>query len=171
MRGDHPGQVRGGAERPPVHLGQAEHRIVGGDDAVGVAHQADPAAHAEPVHRGDHGDRALVDGVERDVATAVGGQQVVEPLEVLHLLDVDARVESPALGPEDHDVDVGVAARGEDLLAEFEPSRGRDGVDRWVVDRDGGYPVCALVDVDAHGAPSHATAVRDGTVTNQTLAW
>src|SRR5699024_2444852 len=98
-------------------------------------------------------------------------EQVVEALEVLHLLDVDARVEPPALGPQDHHVDLGVAPRGEDLIAEFEPSRGRDGVDRRVVDGDGGYPVRALVDTDAHGAPSRATAVLDGSVTNQTLAW
>ena len=153
MRRDHSCQVRGGAEGAAVHLGQAEHRIVRGDDAVGVAHQADPAADAEAVDGGNHGDRALVDGVERHVAAAVGGEQVVESLEVLHLLDVDARVEPAALGPQDHHVHLGVAPRGEDLLTEFEPSRRGDGVDRGVVDRDGGYPVRALVDVDAHGAP------------------
>jgi len=38
--------VGGGAERPAVDLGQAEHRVVGRDDAVGVADQADAAAEA-----------------------------------------------------------------------------------------------------------------------------
>jgi hypothetical protein len=37
-------EVRGGAERAAVDLGQAEGRVVGGDDDVGVADEADAAS-------------------------------------------------------------------------------------------------------------------------------
>ena len=48
-----PRQVGGRAERAALHLGQAERRVVGGDDDVGVADQADAAADAEAVDRGE----------------------------------------------------------------------------------------------------------------------
>ena len=105
-----PGQVRGGAERTPVDLGQAEGGVVGGDDDVGVADEADAAAEAEAVDGGDHRDRALVDGGEGGVAAAVGADEGVEALGGLHLLDVDAGVEAPALGPQDDDPHRGVVA-------------------------------------------------------------
>ena len=92
----------GGAEGAAVDLGQAEGGVVGGDDHVGVADQADAAAEAEAVDRGDHRHRALVDGGERGVAAPVGADQGVEALGRLHLLDVDAGVEAAALGPQ-HD--------------------------------------------------------------------
>ena len=47
----------------------------------------------------------------------------------------------------------GVPAGGEDLFAELEPPRGRDGVDGGIVDGDGGDAVRTLVDADTHGAP------------------
>ena len=83
--------MRRGAERTAVDLGQAEGGVVAGDDHVGVADQADAAAEAEAVHRGDDRHRALVDGGERGVAAAVGADQGAEAGGALHLLDVDAR--------------------------------------------------------------------------------
>ena len=96
--GHEPGQVGGGAERAAVDLGQAEGGVVGGDDDVGVADQADAAAEAEAVDGGDDRHRALVDGGEGGVAAPVGADQGVEALGGLHLLDVDAGVEAAALG-------------------------------------------------------------------------
>ena len=48
-------EVRRDAERAAVDLGEAEGRVVGGDDDVGVAGEPDAAAEAEAVHRRDHG--------------------------------------------------------------------------------------------------------------------
>ena len=75
----------------------------GGHDDVGVADQADAAAEAEAVDRGDHRHGALVDGGEGGVAAPVGADEGVVALGRLHLLDVDAGVEAPALGPQDDD--------------------------------------------------------------------
>ena len=72
---DQAGEVGRGAERAAVDLGQAEGRVVGGDDDVGVADQPDAAAEAEAVDRGDDRDLALVDGGERGEAAAVGADQ------------------------------------------------------------------------------------------------
>ena len=78
--GHEAGEVGGGAERAPVDLGQPEGGVVGGDDDVGVADQADAAAEAEPVDRGDDRHLALVDGLERGVAAGVGADEGVEAL-------------------------------------------------------------------------------------------
>ncbi len=129
-------QVGGGPECAALDLGQAERRVVGGDDHVGVADQADAAAHAEPVDRRDDGHRALVHRAECLEAAAVGVDQCGEALGLLHFLDVDARVEPAALGPQDHHVGGLVAARGRDGVGELEPSGGRDRVDGRVVDGD-----------------------------------
>ena len=51
------------------------------------------------------GHRAVVDRGERGEAALVGADQGVEALGVLHLLDVDAGVEAPALGAQDDDAD------------------------------------------------------------------
>ncbi len=59
--GNQPGEVGGGSERAALHLGQAELGVIGGDDHVGVADEADAAAHAESVDRCDDGNLALVD--------------------------------------------------------------------------------------------------------------
>ena len=59
------------AERAAVDLGQAEGRVVGGDDDVGVAGEADAAAEAEALHRRDHGHLAVVHRAERLVAAPV----------------------------------------------------------------------------------------------------
>ena len=74
-----PGQVRGRAQRAAVDLGQPERRVVGRDHDVGVAGQADAAAEAEAVHRGDHRHRAVVDGGERGEAALVGADQRLVP--------------------------------------------------------------------------------------------
>ena len=58
-------QVGGRAECAALHLGEAERRVVGGDDDVGVADQADAAADAESVDGGDDGHLALIDRPER----------------------------------------------------------------------------------------------------------
>ena len=67
----------GRAERAAVDLGQAEGRVVARDDDVGVADQADAAAEAEALHRGDDRHLALVDGGERGEAAAVRADQRV----------------------------------------------------------------------------------------------
>jgi hypothetical protein len=59
---------------------------------------------------GDHRDGAVVHRRERGKATAVGPYEGVEAFRRLHLLDVDACVETPTGRPEDHDAHVGVAA-------------------------------------------------------------
>src|SRR4051794_22235499 len=69
---DEPRQVGRGTERTLLDLGQAEGRVVGGDDDVGVSGETDAPAETEPVHRGDDGNRAVVDGCESGVATPVG---------------------------------------------------------------------------------------------------
>ena len=114
--------MRCGPERSALHLGQPERRVVGGDDDVGVAHQSDPAADAEPVHRGDHRDRTLVDRFERREAPAVRVDQRGEPRGALHLLDVHTGVEAAALGAQDHHVGIHVAAGIGDGVGEFEPA-------------------------------------------------
>ena len=116
------GQVGRCAQRAAFDLRQPERRILGGHDDVGVAHQADAAADAESVDRGDHRDRALVDRAEGGEAAAVGVDERGEALGALHLLDVDAGVEPTALGPQDHRVSRLLVAGGGQHLAEFEPA-------------------------------------------------
>ena len=128
--------MRGRAERASFHLGQPERRVVGGDDHVGVADQADATAHAEAVDGRDHRHRAFIDRAECREAAAVGVDECGEAFGVLHLLDVDAGVEAPALRAEDHDVRIGVFARLGDDVGEFEPAPRRNGVDGRVVDGD-----------------------------------
>ena len=113
-------RAAGGREDAQPGLRQGELGAVGGD--AHVAGQGEFAAPAEGV---------AVDGGDARCAQAGKclpfGEMIVARHGliglVLHLLDVHAGVEPAALGPQDHDVDLGVAARGEDLLAEFEPSR------------------------------------------------
>ena len=107
---------------------------------VGVAHQADAAADAEAVDSGDHRHRAFVDRAEGGEAAAVGLDQRGEPSVSLHLLDVHAGVEAPALGPQDHRVGGRVVAGGGDRVGEFEPALRWDGVDGGKVDGDGDDP-------------------------------
>jgi hypothetical protein len=143
----------GGAEGPTFHLGQAEHRVLGGDDHIGIADQADPAADTEPVHGGDDGNFAFVDGFEGRETTPVGVDQRGEPRRSLHLLDVHAGVEPASLGAQDHHVGGAIAARGGDGVRQLEPPSGRDRVDRRVVDRhrhDAGFDGGRR---DRHGTP------------------
>ena len=143
VRRDHPGEVRGRAQGASVHLGDPEERVVARHDAVGVADQADAAAEAEALDRGDDRDRALVDRAERGEAPAVGADQRVEALGGLHLLDVHAGVEALALGAEYDDVGVQVATGGIERFGEVEPSLHREGVHRRVVHRDDSDSVVA----------------------------
>ena len=98
MRRDEPGEVRGRTERAPIHFGEAEGSVLGGDDDIGIADQPDAAAEAEAVHGGDHRNGALVHRGECGVTPAVCADQRVEPGGALHFLDVDPGVEAAALG-------------------------------------------------------------------------
>ena len=108
---DEPGEVGGGAECAAVDLGQSEDGVVGRDDHVGVADQADAAADAEAVDRGHHGHGAVVDGGEGGGAAAVGVDQRAVAVGGLHFLDVDAGVEPASLRSQDHHVGVRIPAR------------------------------------------------------------
>ena len=129
-------QVRRRAQCAALHLGQAEGRVVGGDDDVGIADQSDASADAEAVDRGDDGDLALVDRAERVEAAAVGVDERGEALGVLHLLDIDAGIEAAAFSAQDHDVGAVVTAGRGDGVAEFEPATRRNRVDLRIVDGD-----------------------------------
>ena len=100
-----PREVCGSAECAAVDLGEGEDRVVGSDDHVRVADESDTAADTESVDGHDDGYSTVVDGREGRGATAVGGDQRVESLGGLHLLDVDAGVESASLGSQDHHVE------------------------------------------------------------------
>ena len=123
----HAGQVGGGAQGAAVDLGHPEVGVVGGHDAVGVADQPDPAAEAEALDGGDHGHRALVDGLEGGEAALVGADEGVEPRGRLHLLDVDAGVEAAALGAQHHDVGGRVGGRPRRARPRRRTSPGRAG--------------------------------------------
>ena len=138
-----PGHVGGRAEGALVDLGYAEEGVVAGHDAVGVADQADAAADAEAVDRGDHRHRALVDRLERREAALVGADQGVEAGGVLHLLDVHAGVEALALGAQHDDMGVQVGAGLVEGGGDVEPALDGQRVDR-------GRSI--VIDADAVGA-------------------
>ena len=92
----------GDAERTPVDFGEAERRVVGRDDDVGVAGEPDAAAEAEALHRRDDGHLAVVHGRERLVAAAVHADERVVGRVGGELFDVDAGLEALALGAQDH---------------------------------------------------------------------
>ena len=133
-------QVGGRAQRAAFDFGQAERRIVGCHDHVGVAHQADTAADAESVDGGDHRHGAFVDRAKGREAAAVGLDQGGEAFGALHLFDVHPGVEAAALGAQDHGVSCRVVADGGQHLGELEPALRRDGVDGGKVDGDGDDP-------------------------------
>ena len=110
-----------GAECAAVDLGQAEDGVVGGDDDVRVADEADAASDAEAVDGDDHRYLAVVDGGECGGAPVVGGDQGVEPFGGLHFLDVHTRVEASALGAQDHRVGVETAPGRGHGLGQVEP--------------------------------------------------
>ena len=149
VRRHEPGEMGRGAKRSAVDLGKAESGVVTGDDDVSVADQADAAAEAEAVHRGDDRHLALVDGGERGVTTAVGTDQRAEAGGALHLLDVDAGVEAAAFGGQHDDVDTLVAAGADQGIGELEPAGDRQGIHRRVVDDDLGNRTVP-VDLDTH---------------------
>ena len=149
--GNQPRQVRRRTERALVDLGDAEVGVVTGDHDVRVADQADAAAEAEALHRGDHRDGALVDRLEGGVAALVRADQGVETGGVLHLLDVDARVEALALGTEHDDLGGRVGSGGVQGGGQVEPTLHGERIDRRVVHGDDTDAVVAEVRTDAHG--------------------
>jgi hypothetical protein len=143
--------VGGRAQRAAVDLGQAEEGVVAGDHDVGVAGEADPATHAEAVHRGDQRHRAVVDRGEGREAPLVGTDQGGEPLGVLHLLDVDAGVEALALAAQHDHPRLGVLPRGGDGVGQLEPARHRQRVHGRHVDDDLRDPLLVALTRDSHG--------------------
>ncbi len=148
--GDQAGEVRGGAERSAVDLRDAEVGVVAGDHGVGVADEADATAEAEAVHGRDDRDGALVDGLEGREAAAVGADERVEAAGLLHLLDVDARVEALALRAQHDGMRLGVPAGLVEGRGQVEPAGDRQRVDRREVDRDDPDVVVAPRRRDAH---------------------
>jgi hypothetical protein len=126
--------VGGRAEGAPVDLRQAERGVVRRDHDVGVAGQADAAAEAEPLHRGDHRHRAVVDRGEGGEAPPAGTEQGIVPRSLLHLLDVNAGAEAAALGGDDHGPYRGVVPCRRDGVRQVEPALHRQRVDRREVD-------------------------------------
>ncbi len=157
-------EVRRRSECTAVDLGEAEDRVVGRDDDIGVSDEADAAADAEAVHGDDHGNLAVVDRGEGRGTTVVGGDEGVVTLGGLHFLDVDARVEASALGSEDHDVRLRVLTGGEDRVGQVEPRLRGEGVHRGEVDGDRG-------DTGAVGGRGDAHGMFLTSVPNQAIAW
>ena len=125
--------------------------VVGGDDDVGVADQADATAETEAVHGGDDRHGALVDGGKGGEAALVGADQGVEALGGLHLLDVDAGVEPASLGPEHHDTHRPVGSEVGEGAGEVEPTLDGQRVHRGVVDDDLRDPALVHRRGDSHG--------------------
>ena len=100
------------------------------------------------MHHGDDGDLALVDRRERGVAAAIGAEQCIEALGVLHLLDVDTGVPAFALGTQDQRSDLRVTSGGGDHVGQIEPTGDGQRVDGRVVHHDLGDAVG-----DGHGGP------------------
>ena len=88
----------------PVDLGNRERRVVGRHDDVGVAGQADATTETETVDRGDHRDLAVVHRREHGEAVPVHGDHRLVRGVGGELLDVDAGLETLAVGTQDHDV-------------------------------------------------------------------
>ena len=158
-----PGQVRGRAQRAPVHLGQPERRVLGGDHDVRVAGQPDTAAQAEAVHRGDHRHRAVVDRGERGRAAPVGAEQGLVPpllaLRALHLLDVHPGAEAAARRGQDHRPRARGGARRRDRVRQVVPALHGQRVDRREIDDHLGDPV-RRPHLNAHRAPGVRTSSR-----------
>ncbi|GAA3035041.1 hypothetical protein GCM10020000_10620 [Streptomyces olivoverticillatus] len=150
----------GGAEGAAVELGQAEDGVVGGDDGIGVAGEADAAAEAEALDGGHHRHLAVVDGGKGRGAALVDVEQGPVAGCALQLLDVDARIEAPPGGGEDDAVDRGVGARGPYRFGEVVPALCGKGVDGRVVDGDDGDARFGACGGDAHQLPFHQTFVR-----------
>ena len=145
------GTVRRRPEGAAIDLRQAERRVARGHDDVGVAHEADAAAEAVPVHRGDDGHLALVDRGERLVAPVVGAEQRLMPRRALHLLDVDPRVEPFALGGEDQHAHRRILPQAAHEARELVPPSDVERVDGRVAHDDLGDAVGDRMG-DGHGA-------------------
>ena len=157
---DETGEVRCGAECAAVDLRQPEDGALRRDDHVGIADKTDSAADAESVDGDDDRHLAVVDRGERSGAAVVGTDERVESLSCLHLLDVDARVESPTFGPQHHRVGVEIVARGESRVGQLEPRGRRQRVDRRIVDGNGGDTTRRARTGDRHAMPSSRDASR-----------
>ena len=136
--------------------------VVGGNDDVGVADQADASAQAEALHRGHHRHLAVVHGGEGGVAAAIGSDQGVVAFGGLHLLDVDAGAEPPPLRRQ-HDHPGGpVLAQRPHGVGQGEPGGDVESVDRRDVDDHLGHPAAHLLG-DAHAALSDWPSERQET--------
>ena len=111
-----------GAQRAALHLRQPERRVVGGHDHIGVTHQSDTTADAETIDCRHDRYLAFVDGFECREAAAVGVDEGAKAFGCLHLLDVHAGVEAPALGAQDHHVGAHLAACRGDGVGQLEPA-------------------------------------------------
>lgn len=150
--GDQAGQVGGRTERAAVDLGEAEGRVVGGDDDIGIADQADAAAEAEAVDGGDDRYFTVVDRGEGGEAAVVRANEGGMPGIRVHLLDIHTGVEAPALGAQHDDLGLRVAAGRGHGIGEREPSVGGQSVDRRVVDSDDFHAFGFGVTDDSHRA-------------------
>ena len=116
------------AERAALHLGQPERRVVGGDDHVGVADQADAAAHAEAVDRGDHRHRALVAprGTPRSSPRLASMSAVKPSVFCISLMSTPA-LKPAALSSQDHRRGSGWS-RPAAVMASASSNQPRDGI-------------------------------------------
>ena len=99
-------------QAPDQRLGQAEARLVAGDDEVAAQHHLEAAAEREAVDARDH--RHVQRLAQRDAAEAAGPRRgpVVDALEVRGVLQVRADAERALAGAgQHHDAHVVVAAR------------------------------------------------------------
>src|SRR5262249_40119919 len=102
--------------------------------------------------RCDHRNFAVVHRGKRGETAAVGTDQRVEPPSALHLLDVDAGVETAPFCPEHHYPRPGVAAQVCDGVPELEPPGDRQCVDGRIVHDDLGHAVVVDGVRDAQGS-------------------
>ncbi len=159
MRRDEPSQVRSSSERSAINLGEAEGRVITGDDDVSIADESDAAAEAETVDRGEDRDRTLVHRGERGVTTPICADERAESGGALHFLDVDARVEAATRGGEHDAVDALIAACADEGIGEVEPPGDGERIDRRVVDDDlGDRTVPIYLDTHRQDRPSRPSA-------------
>ena len=96
--------MRGGTESAPIDFRKAEGGVLGGDDDVGGARDADAAPEAVAVHGGNHRDGAIVDGREGVVAASIHIDDLGSVLG--QLLDVDSGLKPLAFRPDHQAVDI-----------------------------------------------------------------
>src|SRR5579871_2719578 len=126
----------GDAERTAVDLGQAEGCVVGSDDDVGVAGEAEAAAETETIDGGDDGNGAVIDRGEGFPASAVDLHERFVGGVGGEFLDVDAGLETLALGAQDDRSNLGVTAGCVQRIGERKPARDGQRIHGRVVDGD-----------------------------------